>query len=290
MSGVERLNHRMDWSGNDLTRFCSEIFAHDHAPDLFVSEARFGLLRLLPVLSSFAGNNARIVEVGAGSCILSAYLASKGLSVTAVEPLQSEFDYFADMQATVQEFSRQRGFDLRLIRATGENFHAPGQFDIAFTINALEHMPDPLATLDNMYDSLKPGGALLAHAPNYSIPFDSHFQIVLITRNKRINGWLYRSIVSRRPAIWDGLNFIRCVDVRRHLASRGTAFVFSRTTMADSVRRFSDDHFFGERMPSWLRAAAALLRYARLASALELVPERWQSPMEVLVRKPTHSH
>src|SRR5438445_614845 len=150
----------MDWSGNDLTRFCSEVFAHDHAPDLFVSEARFGLFRLLPILSSFAGNYPKIVEIGAGSCILSAYLASKGLSVTAVEPLQSEFDYFSDMQATILEFSRQRGFDLRLIRATGENFHAPGQFDIAFTINALEYMPDPLATLDNMYDSLRPGHVL----------------------------------------------------------------------------------------------------------------------------------
>jgi hypothetical protein len=56
---------------------------------------------------------------------------------------------------------------------------------------------DPLLTIDNMYKSLKPGGVVLVHCPNYTIPFDSHFNIFLVIRSKRINGWLYRSKISR---------------------------------------------------------------------------------------------
>src|SRR5947208_12380151 len=99
--GRRALNCRMDWSGNDLTRFCSEVFAHDHAPDLFVSEARFGLFRLLPILSSFAANDPKIVDIGAGACILSAYLVSNCRGVPPVGPTQSEFAYLPDRQDTL---------------------------------------------------------------------------------------------------------------------------------------------------------------------------------------------
>ena len=43
-------------------------------------------------------------------------------------------------------------------------------------------MRDPLRTVDNMYRSLRPGGVLLAHCPNYTIPLEVHFNVVLVTR------------------------------------------------------------------------------------------------------------
>jgi hypothetical protein len=42
-----------------------------------------------------------------------------------------------------------------------------------------------------MYESLKPGGLVLVHCPNYTIPFEVHFNIFLVTRSKPINEWLY---------------------------------------------------------------------------------------------------
>jgi SAM-dependent methyltransferase len=274
-----------DVSEVDLLRFCSEIFPKEPMYDRFVNEARFGLSRVLPILPSCAAGSIEVLEVGAGSCILSAYLASKRLHVTAVEPLGPEVDFFSDPQRRVLEFCRRKGTELKLVRATGEQLDLPGRFNVAFTINALEHMRDPLRTIDNMYDSLKPGGIALIHCPNYTIPFDSHFNIFLVTRSKRINGWLYRSKISRYSEVWDELNFVRYVDVQRYLLHRGANFSFDRSIMRDLVVRLIDDPIFALRMPTIVRASGAMLRYTGLVGALNWVPVRFQTPMEVRIRK-----
>jgi SAM-dependent methyltransferase len=242
------------------------------------------LSRLLPVLSLF-DHSPELIEVGAGACILSAYLASTGLSVTAAEPLGPEFDYFSGLQAAVLEFCSTRGYPLRVIRATAEQLDAQDQFDVAFTINALEHMPDPLKAIDNMYASLKPGGVLLVHCPNYTVPFEPHFNIILATRSKAVNEWLFRSIVSRRPSIWNGLSFIRYPDLRRHLLRRGFRFRFNHSVMADLVTRISRDRVFAERMPAVVRSFSKFLERVGLTKGLTAIPARIQTPMEVLIQK-----
>src|SRR5215467_10398933 len=152
------MQERRSLSESDLVRFCSEIFPKEPIYERFVNEARFGLSRVLRTVSLFDPETVEVLEVGAGSCMLSAYLASKRLHVTAVEPLGPEFDFFLELQRRVLEFCQGEGIELKLVSATGEELNLPGEFDVAFTINALEHMRDPLRTIDNMYDSLKPGG------------------------------------------------------------------------------------------------------------------------------------
>jgi SAM-dependent methyltransferase len=272
-------------SESDLVRFCSEIFPKEPIYDRFVNEARFGLSRVLRTLSSFDPETVEVLEVGAGSCILSSYLASKRLHVTAIEPLGPEFDFFTDLQNRVLEFCRRNSIELKLVHSTGEKLDLPGRFDVAFTINALEHMRDPLLTIDNMYKSLKPGGVVLVHCPNYTIPFEVHFNIFLVTRSKLINEWLYRSKISRYPKVWDELNFVRYIDVRRHLIDRRANFAFEGSVMHDLMARLLNDPIFAKRMPAIVRAVGAMLRYAGLLHALTYVPTRFQTPMEVLVKK-----
>jgi SAM-dependent methyltransferase len=203
--------------------------------------------------------------------------------VTSVEPLGSEFDFFSDLHGRVLDYCHRRAIPLSIVRAKGEALNLPEQFDLAFTINALEHMEDPLRTIDNMCESLKPGGVALLHCPNYTVPFEVHFNIWLVTQSKRLNEWLYRSKIDRRRRIWDELTFIRTVDVRRHLAGRGAHFTFNRSVMRDLMMRLLDDPLFAQRMPSILRAMAATLRSTGLIQRLTLVPARFQTPMEVLI-------
>jgi SAM-dependent methyltransferase len=282
-SAPVRVDQRL--SEDDLVRFCSEFLPRTPMCERFVNEARFGLARLLPILSSFNGNNLDILEVGAGHCILSAYLASRKLRVTAVEPLGPEVDFFANLQHRVVDFCRQNAIVLNLVRTRGEQLDLPAQFDIAFTINALEHMHDPLATIDNMYGSLKPGGILLAHCPNYTIPFEVHFNVLLVTRSKPLNELLYRSKIDRDPQIWNGLNFIRYIDVRRHLVRRGFRFSFNHSVMCDLVIRTLSDRIFADRMPPMVRVAGKFLQSIGLVKVLTLIPAGLQTPMEVLIRK-----
>jgi len=269
----------------DLVRFCSEIFPDQPMYQRMMNEARFGLSRVLPVLASLGRDHPEVLEVGAGSCILSAYLASRNVRITALEPLGPEFDFFTDLQSRVVDFCRRKGIPFDVVRATGEQIDILERFDLAFTINALEHMRDPLLTLDNMLRSLKPGGALLAHCPNYTVPLEVHFNILLVTRSKPINEWLYRSKIARYPAVWKELNFIRYIDVRRHLRRRGSSFTFNTSVLRDAVRRLLDDPIFAQRMPMPVRVIGSILRYTGLVQALGLLPARLQTPMEVLIRK-----
>jgi SAM-dependent methyltransferase len=269
----------------DLVRFCSEIFPDQPMYQRMVNEARFGLSRVLPVLASLGRDRPEVLEVGAGSCILSAYLASRNVRITALEPLGPEFDFFTDLQSRVVDFCRRKGMPFDVVRATGEQIDILERFDLAFTINALEHMRDPMLTLDNMLRSLKPGGALLAHCPNYTVPLEVHFNILLVTRSKPINEWLYRSKIARYPAVWKELNFIRYIDVRRHLRRRGSSFTFNTSVLRDAVRRLLDDPIFAQRMPTPVRVVGSFLRYTGLVEALRLLPARLQTPMEVLIRK-----
>ena len=207
------------------------------------------------------------------------------MRITALEPLGPEFDFFSDLQRRVVEFCRRKGIPLDVVRKTGEQLDIPERFSFAFTINALEHMRDPLLTMDNMYRSLKPGGVLLAHCPNYTVPLEVHFNILLVTRSKPINGWLYRSKIQKYPSVWEELNFIRYIDVRRHLERRSWSFTFNKAVLHDSVRRLLDDPIFAQRMPMSVRAIGSILRYTGLVQALGLMPARLQTPMEVLIRK-----
>jgi SAM-dependent methyltransferase len=269
----------------DLVRFCSEIFPDQPMYQRMVNEARFGLSRVLPVLASLGRDRPEVLEVGAGSCILSAYLASRNVRITALEPLGPEFDFFTDLQNRVLDFCRSKGIPFDVVRKTGEQLDILERYNVAFTINALEHMRDPLLTLDNMLRSLKPGGVLLAHCPNYTVPLEVHFNILLVTRSKPINEWLYRSKIARHPSVWKELNFIRYIDVRRHLRRRGSSFTFNTSVLRDAVRRLLDDPIFAQRMPMAVRAIGSILRYTGLVQALGLMPARLQTPMEVLIRK-----
>ena len=175
---------------------------------------------------------------------------------------------------------------VKAIVPSSKEILTPERFRVAFTINALEHMRDPLLTIDNMYSSLVPGGVILAHCPNYTVPLDTHFNILLVTRSKSINGWLHRRKIARYPLVWDELNLIRYADMRRHLHRKGWSFTFNTAMLRDSVNRLLDDPTFAERMPGPVRAIGAILRHTGLVRALSLAPARFQSPMEVQIRKP----
>jgi hypothetical protein len=136
-----------------------------------------------------------------------------------------------------------------------------------------------------MYNSLKPVGIAVIHCPNYTIPFEVHFNILLVTRSKSVNEWLYRSKISRHPELWNELNFVRHVDVRRHLAARRASFRFEPSVMRDLVARLLNDPIFAERMPASVRAIGRMLQYSGLLHALTLVPTRFQTPMEVWIKK-----
>jgi SAM-dependent methyltransferase len=273
-------------SERDLLEFCSQISPEYPYYDRFINEARFGLSRILPHLTRLKTAHPSVLDVGAGSCILPAYLASRGIVVSAVEPLGPGFGFYTDLQNHVLELCRKAGCNVHVIREIAEQINVHEAYDFSYTFNALEHMRNPLQALDAMYRAIRPGGILLAHCPNYNVPFDSHFSIILFTRSKALNRWIYRSAISKDPVLWDELNFIGYTDLRRHVAMRGYDFAFDRSIIQEMFERVVDDRLFAERMPALLGTVGRLFKRIHLLKRLHHLPLALQSPMEVVIEKP----
>jgi SAM-dependent methyltransferase len=267
--------------------FCREIFATPSPmAAILINDAAYGLRRVAPLLAPLDRGGARVLEVGAGCLILSAYLAARGFRVTSLEPLPEEFGgVFFELQQQVLAHCAARKISLELVTQAAEIYVALDRFDVVFTIQALEHMPNPYRALDNMYASLAPGGVLLANCPNYDVPYENHIEIVLVTRSKRVNELVYPGRTAARREFWNGLTFIRYSQLRRYLVARGMAFVFDHTMLREAFTRLGEDSLFSARRGSAARRAYHILRSLGLIRLLNFVPLRFQTPMEVLIRK-----
>ena len=273
-------------SEDELDRFGRTIW-----PDLVgrpataLNQAKFGLSRILPVLSRPAGDNFRVLEVGAGSMLLSAYLASKGLNVTALEPLTPDFSWFEALQMDVLAHCAREGIKFERVDSVAEVYITPGRYDVIFTIHVLEHMRNPLRALENMYQSLKEPGFLLAVCPNYDVPFEPHLGILLVGLSKSLNARLYAHRIAAKSKVWDGLFFVRYSRLRQYLDEKRIRYVFSRGMMRDMFEQLGKDQFFYARMPACVRWSHRVLKLAGLLDLLYFLPLRMQTPMELLVTK-----
>jgi SAM-dependent methyltransferase len=270
----------------ELERFGRRIWPNlIGRPATAVNQAKFGLSRILPALDRLTGSDFRVLEVGAGSMLLSAYLASVGLKVTALEPLTPDFSWFQALQTEVLAYCSREGITFEQVKTLAEEYVAPGRYDLVFTIHVLEHMRDPLRALENMYQSLKAPGVLLAVCPNYDVPFEPHLGIFLVGLSKSLNSRLYAQRIAAKSKVWDGLYFIRYSRLRRHLDESRIRYSFNRCMVRDMFQQLGKDEFLYARMPSFVRWSYRILQSARLINFLSLLPLRMQTPMELLITK-----
>ena len=98
------------------------------------------------------GQSARLLDVGCGSGDFLAMAANAGWTTFGTEP---------------DEFSRDRarasGLD---VRATISEFAGEPRFDAITLSHVIEHVPDPVRTLRDCRERLKPGGFLYLATPN----------------------------------------------------------------------------------------------------------------------------
>lgn len=98
----------------------------------------------------------RLLEVGSAKGYMLALLRTLGWQVTGVE-----------IAGSAAEHSR-RVFGAEVFTGTLEEFRreTPRQFDVVLAQDVLEHVPDPAAFLEGLYQSVVPGGRLIIDTPN----------------------------------------------------------------------------------------------------------------------------
>lgn len=225
--------------------------------DVFAAEARFGRQWLAPVLASLAAG-ARILEVGAGLMLLSGQLAREGFEVVALEPIGEGFDDFRSLQALVLRHAQAAEVHWRVLDARAEDLQERDQYDLAFSINVMEHVGDVAATLRSVTRALKPGASYAFTCPNYRFPYEQHFALPILGSKRfteRVFGRAIRG--SRRMpdplGVWRSLNWIHVGMIDRCCAQLGDVdWRYDRAFLSRALQRVTHDAEFASRRPGWL--------------------------------------
>ncbi|BCF98097.1 hypothetical protein PPGU19_026660 [Paraburkholderia sp. PGU19] len=269
----------------DIAEMISDLrnLVKQEAPDLlklfdeYAGEMQFGRALIERNLRTL-NFGAKILEVGAGSLLLSCRLQQEGFDVTALEPIGSGFSHFSRLQSIVLRYANSGGFVPTLLRSTGEGLSIREDFDFAFSINVMEHVGDVSTVLHRVHEALKPGGTYRFVCPNYAFPYEPHFNIpTLISKSltrKLLWRWIEHSANVVDPVgTWASLNWISVRSVTDICRSRlSVTPYFDRTIFDIFLKRASSDRNFQGRRGPGLLAFIAVLERTKLLSLIRLIP------------------
>jgi SAM-dependent methyltransferase len=114
-------------------------------------------------LDEITETEVTILDVGAGPLTtVGRTYPAKELRITAIDPLAADYARILADAGISPPVPTLPGEGERLLE-----IFAPGEFDIAYAANALDHSYDPLLAIRNMVEVVKPGGyVLLRHRRN----------------------------------------------------------------------------------------------------------------------------
>ncbi|SLN31363.1 class I SAM-dependent methyltransferase [Oceanibacterium hippocampi] len=150
------------------------------------------LRRTFPDLDGLVAGK-RVLDYGCGDGYQSVALRLAGAEVMGVDIERKRIRH-------ARELAGKHGLDIEFATVTR------GDFDVAVSQNAFEHMPDPEASLAEIFEILKPGGKLLlCFGPPWYAPYGSH--MYFFTRLPWVNLLFPERVVMRIRSLYraDGL-------------------------------------------------------------------------------------
>ncbi len=287
---------------SDITEFIADArqYVLKHSPDLhdifemYANEAQFGYSIIEADLAAVPPG-AAILEIGAGILVLSGFLSSTGFQVTALEPISKEFTHFQKIQQLLRLFYEERGVGLNLIENSIEDLSLREKFDYAFSINVFEHIRDIETGFVNAYLSLKPGGGLRVYCPNYSFPYEPHFNLPTLVGKRLteicLGHWILGSqLVPKPKETWDALNWINVTQTRRIIVKRfGVSPCFNKNATYQIIHRIFSDPQFRKRRSRWLALFLETIQRMGLSSLFKIIPVRIAPIMDCKIVRATYS-
>lgn len=123
-----------------------------------ISGLRIRLRRILPAIQ---GNFRSMIDLGCGKGVFTFELARRfpGAKITAVDIDEKQVE--VNRQVAKKHGHRNIDFEVQDIL----NMPYESQFDLAVSVDNLEHIQDDVAALKVVHRALKPGGKLVCHVP-----------------------------------------------------------------------------------------------------------------------------
>lgn len=231
----------------------------------------------LELIEDDLARGGRILEVGAGIGLLATVLKQRGFDIVALEPGANGFSDSGLIGTALRAFVGDTG--LVVIEEEASNL-APavhGSFDLIFSLNVLEHIPDLEENIAGMERVLAPTGVMVHACPNYHIPYEPHYALPLVPGFPQAVTWLRPSL--RRDELWQSLNFITTGRVRRAASAEGLDIQFRGSVLYDTLKRIGTDPVFTDRHPKLFLSMFRFLKQTRLLELLRWLPPSLATPM-----------
>ncbi|MDD2834165.1 MAG: methyltransferase domain-containing protein [Methylotenera sp.] len=249
--------------------------------DLYASEAKFGRNYIATELDKLAPN-AEVLEVGAGSLILSTQLVREGFKLTALEPTGSGFSHFNQLREIVISEARLSGCMPNLIEVSAESLDISNYFDFAFSVNVMEHVNDIELTLIKVMQSIKVGGEYKFTCPNYVFPYEPHFNIPTVISKSFTEKIFSKRIYSCKnildpQGLWDSINWITVPKLRSFAKNNSVISLKLRTDLFNEmINRTIGDEEFSKRRSPFIKRLLSLVIKLKVNRVVQHIPAIFQ--------------
>ncbi len=161
----------------------------------------------------FSGKKVLVVGAGTGAEFVA--LHKKGAEVYALEP-DTEAVEILKLKCLDNNISSER-----VVESFAENIPYPdNKFDMVYCYTVLEHVQNVEKSLLEMVRVAKVGGYVFVETPNYQMPYEPHYKILMPTFLPGILLKLYLFLRRRPTGFINTVNFIsrrQILNITRHL-------------------------------------------------------------------------
>ena len=237
----------------------------------YISEAKFFKNIVVTDVAKLK-SGSYVIEVGSGIGLLSLHLASMGFEVTAFEPQSSGFNQMNAMRSLISENWKPSAPNVEFREASlNQTTQLEKLADYIFAINVIEHVHDFDELITHAVKAKTPGATMRIVCPNYSIPYEPHFNIPIIF-TKGITQFIFRhkirsSKIPNSVEFWRDLSWPTQRGLKKILNSKGWHVEFSRDATNEYLNRaFNDSDFIarkGRIVGSLFKVISVLARIIR---------------------------
>ena len=237
----------------------------------YISEAKFFKNIVAPDVANLI-SGSYVIEVGSGIGLLSLHLASLGFEVTAFEPQSSGFNQMNAMRSLISENWKPSAPQVEFREASlNQTTQLEKLADYIFAINVIEHVHNFEELITHAVKAKTPEATMRIVCPNYSIPYEPHFNIPIIF-TKRITKFIFghkihNSKIPDSDEFWGDLSWPTQKKLKKILKSKGWNVEFSRDATHEYLNRaFSDSDFIvrkGRIIGSLFKLTSVLVKIVR---------------------------
>jgi len=220
----------------------------------------------------------RILEVGAGLCLLSLYLKNTGFTVIALEPAIGGYGIFEQTKNAILEHFSDLQLEVLSESAQHLNIDKHGSFDLIFSNNVMEHIPNWQSALTAMAGVLSEKGKMLHSCPNYTIPYEPHYGVPVFRHFRKFSKRMFLPRTADIE-IWNSLNFITCFNINNFCKQKGFTCNFKQGLLFEAFRRIHHDPVFKERHKGVIVHIAALMMKSPFKQLVRNLPASLSTPM-----------